>query len=245
MPLPGHRFEKSKTMSVVIRQLDSADKDFQARLMAVLAFEASEDEAIDRAAAAIIADVRQRGDVAVLEYSLRFDRLTATGMPALEISRTELKAALDSLAPERRAALQAAADRHQLRRRARARRKALPAYRVRAALPRVEEQHQHTETALRNAVGVEILFREGKGLVARPQEMQKHFTRGGVQIGKGLRRTQQALVAGKVFQHQEWHGPKGLGAIRNIRKLIIRRLIIETSDLCRFRGEKIPNPSFK
>ena len=133
----------------------------------------------------------------------------------------------------------------QLRRRARARRKALPADRVRAALPRVEEQHQHTETALRNAVGVEILFREGKGLVARPQEMQKHFTRGGVQIGKGLRRTQQALVAGKVFQHQEWHGPKGLGVIQNIRKLIIRRLIIETSDLCRFRGEKIPNPSFK
>jgi histidinol dehydrogenase len=111
MPLPGHRFEKSKTMSVVIRQLDSADKDFQARLMAVLAFEAAEDEAIDRAAASILADVRQRGDTAVLEYTNKFDRLSATGMPMLEIPRAELRDALNSLAPERRAALQAAADR--------------------------------------------------------------------------------------------------------------------------------------
>ena len=98
-------------MSVVIRQLDSADKDFQARLMAVLAFEASEDEAIDRAAATILADVRQRGDAAVLEYTNKFDRLSVTGMSMLEIPRAELKDALNSLAPERRAALQAAPDR--------------------------------------------------------------------------------------------------------------------------------------
>ena len=102
---------KSKAMSVVIRQLDSADKDFQARLMDVLAFEAAEDEAIDRAAATILADVRQRGDSAVLEYTNKFDRLSATDMPMLEIPRAELKDALNSLAPERRAALQAAADR--------------------------------------------------------------------------------------------------------------------------------------
>ena len=102
---------KSKAMSVVIRQLDSADKDFQARLMDVLAFEAAEDEAIDRAAATILADVRQRGDSAVLDYTNKFDRLSATDMPMLEIPRAELKDALNSLAPERRAALQAAADR--------------------------------------------------------------------------------------------------------------------------------------
>ena len=98
-------------MSVVIRQLDSADQDFQAKLMAVLAFEASEDEAIDRTAASIIADVRQRGDAAVLEYTQRFDHVTATSMAALEIPRAALQAALASLAPERRAALTEAADR--------------------------------------------------------------------------------------------------------------------------------------
>jgi len=102
---------KNNIMSVVIRQLDSADKDFQAKLMAVLAFEASEDEAIDRAAAGIIADVRQRGDAAVLEYTQRFDHVAATRMTALEIPRAALQAALASLAPERRAALTEAADR--------------------------------------------------------------------------------------------------------------------------------------
>ena len=111
MPFPGHPSVKNKAMSVVIRQLDSADPDFQTRLMAVLAFEASEDEAIDRAAAAILADVRQRGDAAVLEYTNQFDRLNASDIGTLELSNAELAAALDSLPAVRRDALQAAADR--------------------------------------------------------------------------------------------------------------------------------------
>ena len=51
---------------IQIRKLDSTDSDFKARLSTVLAFEASEDEAIDRAAAQILADVKTRGDAAVL-----------------------------------------------------------------------------------------------------------------------------------------------------------------------------------
>ncbi len=98
-------------MSVDIRKLDSSDKDFREQLMAVLAFEASEDEAIDRAAASILSDVRQRGDAAVLDYTNKFDRLSATSMAALEIPRAELKAALDGLPAARRMALQQAADR--------------------------------------------------------------------------------------------------------------------------------------
>ncbi len=98
-------------MNVTIRQLDTTDADFRAKLMAVLAFEAAEDEAIDRAAADILLAVRQRGDAAVLEYTQRFDRLATTEMAALEIHADELDAALAGLAPERRAALQAAADR--------------------------------------------------------------------------------------------------------------------------------------
>ncbi len=98
-------------MSVQIRQLDSADAEFNAKLMSVLAFEASEDEAIDRAAAAILADVKKRGDAAVLEYTNKFDRLTADSVGALEISHAELQAALASLPEARRHALQAAAHR--------------------------------------------------------------------------------------------------------------------------------------
>ena len=98
-------------MSVEIRKLNSSDKDFREQLMAVLAFEASEDEAIDRAAASILADVRQRGDAAVLDYTNQFDRLSAASMSALEIPPAELKAALEGLPAARRAALQEAADR--------------------------------------------------------------------------------------------------------------------------------------
>ncbi|TFV93942.1 histidinol dehydrogenase [Oxalobacteraceae bacterium OM1] len=98
-------------MPVSIRQLDSTAPDFRARLSAVLAFEASEDEAIDRAAAQILADVKARGDAAVLDCTNRFDRLSAPSVAALEIGKDALRAALNSLAPARRAALQTAADR--------------------------------------------------------------------------------------------------------------------------------------
>lgn len=97
--------------AVTIRRLDSTDADFNVQLMAVLAFEASEDDAIDRAAAGILADVKVRGDAAVLDYTNKFDRMTADSMAALEIPQAELQAALESLAPARRSALQAAADR--------------------------------------------------------------------------------------------------------------------------------------
>ncbi|HZW22879.1 histidinol dehydrogenase [Noviherbaspirillum sp.] len=98
-------------MTIQIRKLDSTQPDFKAQLSAVLAFEASEDEAIDRAAAQILADVKARGDAAVLEYTNRFDKLDASSVAGLEIGRAELQAALESLTPERRHALQVAADR--------------------------------------------------------------------------------------------------------------------------------------
>ncbi len=98
-------------MTVKIRQLDTTEAGFQDKLLAVLAFEASEDEAIDRAAAGILADVKARGDAAVLEYTNKFDRLSASSVTALEIPRAELQAALAGLEPARRNALQAAAER--------------------------------------------------------------------------------------------------------------------------------------
>jgi histidinol dehydrogenase len=98
-------------MSIQIRKLDSTSADFDAQLRAVLAFEAGEDAAIDQAAAGILAEVKARGDAAVLEYTSRFDRLSAANVAGLEIKRDELQAALNSLPAGRRAALQTAADR--------------------------------------------------------------------------------------------------------------------------------------
>ncbi len=98
-------------MSIKIRRLNTANPDFEGQLAALLAFEAGEDEAIDRAAATILAEVKARGDAAVLEYTNKFDRLNASDVAALEISWEECHAALNSLTVERRAALQTAADR--------------------------------------------------------------------------------------------------------------------------------------
>lgn len=98
-------------MPVAIRHLDSSAPDFNAQLMQVLAFEAAEDDAIDHAAASILAEVKTRGDAAVLAYTNQFDRLAAQTIAALEIPNAELQAALDGLSPGQRAALQSAADR--------------------------------------------------------------------------------------------------------------------------------------
>ncbi|WP_374517941.1 histidinol dehydrogenase [Undibacterium squillarum] len=98
-------------MASLISRLNSAEPDFLRRLHALLAFEATEDEAIDRAAAQILASVRAQGDNAVLEATNRFDRMQADNVASLELGQAELQAALESLTPERRAALESAATR--------------------------------------------------------------------------------------------------------------------------------------
>ena len=96
-------------MSIKIRQLDSGTAGFKTALRAVLAFEASEDAAIESAVAQILADVKSRGEEAVLDYTKRFDRVDAASLAALEMPRARLEAALEGLAPKRRAALECAA----------------------------------------------------------------------------------------------------------------------------------------
>jgi histidinol dehydrogenase len=94
-----------------INRLDSRDPGFAKSLSTLLAFEASQDESIDRAAAAILADVRQRGDAALLEYTRRFDRVQVDTAPALEIPKESWHAALAGLPAAQRNALEAAAER--------------------------------------------------------------------------------------------------------------------------------------
>ncbi|MFA7679527.1 MAG: histidinol dehydrogenase [Pigmentiphaga sp.] len=95
----------------LINRLDSRSNDFRAQLKALLAFDASEDASIEHAVTDILADVRSRGDAAVLEYTRRFDRVTADAIEALEIPRQEWEAALASLPGEQRQALEFAARR--------------------------------------------------------------------------------------------------------------------------------------
>lgn len=98
-------------MAIAIKRLATGDADFAARLKELLAFEAAADENIERTVADILADVKARGDAAVVEYTNRFDRLTAKAMADLELGQDELQRALAGLPPDRRAALEAAAGR--------------------------------------------------------------------------------------------------------------------------------------
>ena len=96
---------------IAIKRLSSADADFQTRLDALLAFEGAQDESIDQTVAAILADVKACGDAAVVEYTNRFDRLSAGSMAELELSPDELQKALAGLPAAQREALEAAAAR--------------------------------------------------------------------------------------------------------------------------------------
>ncbi|PUE12093.1 histidinol dehydrogenase [Limnohabitans sp. T6-20] len=92
-------------------QLNTADAGFEAAFAARLHWSADTDAAIEQRVADILADVQQRGDAAVLEYTQRFDGLQAADVKALEITQAELQAALGSLPAVQREALQAAASR--------------------------------------------------------------------------------------------------------------------------------------
>jgi len=98
-------------MSVNIRQLDTGSSDFDAAFASVLHWSAETDQAIEERVAAILADVRARGDAAVLEYTQRFDGVQAASVAALELRRDELDAALRTITPAQRGALEAAAGR--------------------------------------------------------------------------------------------------------------------------------------
>ncbi|MGQ9723919.1 MAG: histidinol dehydrogenase [Tepidimonas sp.] len=92
-------------------RLDTADPDFEARLAARLHWPAETDAAIESRVAAIVADVRARGDSAVLEYTRRFDAVDADSVAELELGADALRAAYEAIAAEQRDALQQAAAR--------------------------------------------------------------------------------------------------------------------------------------
>jgi histidinol dehydrogenase len=98
-------------MSVNIRLLATTAPDFEPQFQRVLHWSAETDDAIEARVAGILADVRLRGEMAVLEYTARFDDVCVGSMADLEISRAELNAALGAIPRAQRDALEAAAQR--------------------------------------------------------------------------------------------------------------------------------------
>lgn len=94
-----------------LRRYNSTDATFEASLHQLLAFEGAQDDSIDRVVADILADVKRRGDAAVLEYTQRFDRVSADKMSDLELPQARLTEALGSLPNDQREALKRSAER--------------------------------------------------------------------------------------------------------------------------------------
>ncbi len=60
-----------------LRRLSSREPEFDAALAAMTRYDAAQDDAVESAVRAIVAEVRVRGDAALLEYTRRFDRAEA------------------------------------------------------------------------------------------------------------------------------------------------------------------------
>ena len=73
--------------------LDSRDAGFDARFAALLEMKREDTPEVDEIVAGIIADVRARGDAAVIELTERFDRLSLTP-DTLAVSQDEIAEAI-------------------------------------------------------------------------------------------------------------------------------------------------------
>ena len=92
-------------------RLSTAQADFEVLFQQRLHWSADTDAAIEQRVADILADVKTRGDAAVLDYTARFDGLQAATMADLELQQADFKAAFDGLPEAQKRALQDAAAR--------------------------------------------------------------------------------------------------------------------------------------
>jgi len=94
-----------------MQRLDTSESDFDSRLEQLTAWDEHLQREVSEAVASIVGDVARRGDPAVLEYTARFDGVRAGSVSELEVSQDRLVAALESIDPGHREALEYAAGR--------------------------------------------------------------------------------------------------------------------------------------
>ena len=95
----------------MINKFSSQDRDFDSQLNALVAWESSSNEEINRSVEKIIDAVKQNGDASVLDYTNQFDSLKAHSISELIISQERLKESFDNLESEQKNALSIAAER--------------------------------------------------------------------------------------------------------------------------------------
>ena len=95
----------------MINKFSTQDRDFDSKLNSLIAWESASNEEVSRSVEQIIADVKQNGDVSVLDYTNQFDSLKAESISELIVSKERLKESFDNLAIEQKNALLTAAER--------------------------------------------------------------------------------------------------------------------------------------
>ena len=96
---------------IKIKRFNSTDADFNSNIEKLLAFESAQDDAVDATVAKILADIKIRKNIALIEYTNQFDRLSATSGQELELTQDHLQQSLTSLPAIQRNALEQAAER--------------------------------------------------------------------------------------------------------------------------------------
>ncbi len=91
-------------------RLSTTEPDFERRFASLLGMKREVSEDVDHSVRAILADVRARGDAAVLDYTSRFDRLELTAQ-TLRVTADEMVAATAQCSRETLSALEFARDR--------------------------------------------------------------------------------------------------------------------------------------
>jgi histidinol dehydrogenase len=94
----------------VVLRLNAIEPDFADKFDALLLTKREISEDVDQTVAAIIDDVRARGDAAVIDYSRRFDRVDLDAL-GIQVTPEEIAAARAACDPETLAALTLARDR--------------------------------------------------------------------------------------------------------------------------------------
>ena len=94
-----------------IQNLKTSDTDFWKKLDALLAWESVSDNNVFNTVNDILADVKSRGDDALIEYTNKFDNMSVSSIEELEVSKERLQSSLEKITPEQRAALELAASR--------------------------------------------------------------------------------------------------------------------------------------
>jgi histidinol dehydrogenase len=96
---------------IKLNRLSSTDANFDEALSALLAFESTQDETVNETVIHILADIKRRGDDALLDYTRRFDHLEVSSIAEIELPQSDWQRSLQQLPSNEREALEQAARR--------------------------------------------------------------------------------------------------------------------------------------